>query len=82
MGGGEIQVKWLKAEVISELLGLSHRLLHHSKVITDRNIEKKVLTLSVSMLLIGIELLYFYWRYSEFKKKKKKEALLRWSCTP
>lgn len=41
MGGSEIQVKWLKAEVISELLGLSHRLSHYSKVIIDRNIEKK-----------------------------------------
>lgn len=60
MGVGEIQVKWLKAEVISELLGLSHQLSHHSKVIIDRNIEKKVLTLSVLMLLIGIEILYLY----------------------
>lgn len=80
MGGGEIQVKWLKAEVISELLGLSHRLSHHSKVIIVRNIEKKVLTLSVLVFFIGIETLCLYLRYSEFKKKrKKKEALLRWT---
>lgn len=56
MGGGEIQVKWLKAEVISELLGLSHRLSHHSKVIIVRNIEKKVFTLSVLVFFIGIEI--------------------------
>lgn len=40
MEGGEIQVKCLKTELISELLRLSCWLSHNSKVIIIKNIEK------------------------------------------